>query len=626
MQPFDALTMRAALQEAKPLLLNRRVDKVYQLGRDEIVLALRLKTGPGHFLLSAQASFGRLCFINTPNLPKHGNPPAFCQLLRKHLTSAIIVDIQQLAGERVADFIFSCTDELGTKSIKVLTAEVMGRHSNLIFWDRESEKIIGASHVVTQEMSRQREVAPTLKYIRPPKQDKPNIFDCTQEQFNACWSKLGSNPEVATLEHWMVTEFAGIGRHLADELTAAAGLSDGLPSPTDTTSAERLWAKLAALQQVQHYRPAMRTDLTRYSVLSWWPELAGDGDVPDWQRFPAVNDMIEHYFKTLQLREQMQQLKDRIRSELKSEAEKLESRLAAAVKQLESTADLEQLKKFGDLILVNANAVTPGLTELQCDDLYATESGSGGNGGAKVTITINPNLNAAQNAQTYYRQFAKGRVRKQAASVAREDAAMRIEQLREYMRALDEAKGSEELNRLKELVLDRGKRSDQQRAPQPVGPGTKQQVRAMSGGYGGGPGGGGGAGGKGPRLMSTKSTDGWLIYIGRNRNENDVLLSKLAQPHDIWLHVQGQEGAHVLIKNPNKQDPPLSTVREAAQVCARFSKISLGSKVRVIYTHCKYVRKLGKDKPGMVRYENEKTIEVDTAAPMPASLRRLFAK
>jgi hypothetical protein len=46
--------------------------------------------------------------------------------------------------------------------------------------------------------------------------------------------------------------------------------------------------------------------------------------------------------------------------------------------------------------------------------------------------------------------------------------------------------------------------------------------------------------------------------------------------------------------------------------------------VRVIYTHCKYVRKIAKDKPGLVRYENERTLEIDTAEPMPASLRKLF--
>jgi predicted ribosome quality control (RQC) complex YloA/Tae2 family protein len=618
MQPFDALTMRAALQEAKPLLLNRRVDKVYQLGRDEIILAFRLKTGPGHFLLSAQASFGRLCLIGTPNLPKHGNPPAFCQLLRKHLTSATIVDIQQMTGERVADFTFACTDELGTKSTKVLTAEVMGRHSNLIFWDKDTEKILGASHVVTAEMSRQREVAPNLKYVRPPKQDKANVFEVNREQFDAAFAQIGTNPEVTTLEHWLLTAFAGMGRHLADELIAAAELPGELPPATDTETRSRLWDKIAAMQQIQHYKPAMRTDLTRYTVLSWWPELRDEAQAADWQRFPAVNDMIESYFRTLQQREQLQQLKDRIRSELKSETDKLETRLAAATKQLENTRDLETLKKFGDLILVNAQSVNPGQTELEVEDLYSEGAGNGG--GTQISITINPNLSPAQNAQHYYRQFAKGRVRKQAASIAQTDAAARIDVIRQHMQALEEAKGSEDLARLKEIVLDRGKRSDSQRlAPPPTGPGQKQQRP-----QGGGPGPGGT--GKGPRLMSTKSTDGWLIYIGRNRNENDLLLSKLGQPHDIWLHVQGQEGAHVLIKNPNKQDPPQSTLREAAQLAARFSRISLGSKVRVIYTHCKYVRKLGKDKPGMVRYENEKTIEVDTSAPMPASLRRLFSK
>lgn len=613
MQPFDALTMRAALQEAKPLLLNRRVDKVYQLGRDEIILAFRLKTGPGHFLLSAQASFGRLCLIAAPTLPKHGNPPAFCQVLRKHLTSATLVDIQQIVGERVADFTFACTDELGTKSTKVLTAEVMGRHSNLIFWDKDSEKIIGASHVVTADMSRQREVAPNLKYVRPPKQDKPNLFELNREQFDAAFAQIRSNPEVTTLEHWLLTVFAGIGRHLADELIAAAELPGELPAPEDTSTRDRLWDRVSAMQTTQVYRPAMRTDLTRYTVLSWWPELKEGAEAPEWQRFPAVNDMVESYFRTLQLREQVQQLKDRIKSELRSEAEKLETRLNAALKQLETASSLDQLKKFGDLILVNAGSIDPGQTVLECEDLYAP------NGESKLQIAINPNLSPSQNAQNYYRQFAKGRVRKQAAGVAQSDAQARMEVIRGHMQALEEAKGSEELNRLKEIVLDRGKRSDQQKlTPPPQGPGAKQQRQ------GGGPPAGGS--GKGPRLMSTKSTDGWLIYIGRNRNENDVLLSKLAQPHDIWLHVQGQEGAHVLIKNPNKQDPPQSTLREAAQLAARFSRISLGSKVRVVYTHCKYVRKLGKDKPGMVRYENEKTIEVDTSAPMPASLRRLFSK
>jgi predicted ribosome quality control (RQC) complex YloA/Tae2 family protein len=614
MQPFDALTMRAVLQEARPLLLNRKVEKVYQLGRDEILLAMRLKTGIGHFILSAQASFGRMCLAAAPELPKHVNPPAFCQLLRKHLSSAMLIDAHQVDGERVADLTFACTDELGGKSTKVLTAEIMGRHSNLIFWDKETQKIIGASHVVTQEMSRQREVAPGLKYVRPPQQDKPGIFELQRSQFDQAWQKLQATMqqpagnELASMswEQWLITAFSGIGRHLGEELMLASGVHGELNAAAVTAeAADGLWRQIHEMQKFSVYKPAMKLDLTRYTVLSWWPELQ-TVDAPEWKKFPAVNDMVDEYFRTLHQREQLQQLRDRIRSELKAENDKLESRAAAASKQLESAGDLDRFKAWGDLILANIGNISTGQSELVCDNLYATEAGNG-----QLSITLNPNLSPAQNAQHYYRQFAKGRVRKQAATGALSDAQKRMETIQQHMQELDAAAAPEELARLKEMILDRGKRAEQKPPP----PAKQQQQQRPSGPA------------KTPRLMSTRSSDGWLIIIGRNKYENDMLLSKLAHPADLWLHVQGQEGAHVLIKNPNKQDPPQSTLHEAAQLAARFSRVSLGSKVRVVYTHVKYVKKIGgKDKPGLVRYEKERTIEVDTAAPMPPSLRKLFAK
>ncbi|HEY9788888.1 MAG TPA: NFACT RNA binding domain-containing protein [Candidatus Obscuribacterales bacterium] len=607
--------MRAVLQEARPLLLNRKVEKVYQLGRDEIVLAMRLKTGIGHFILSAQASLGRMCLTAVPSLPKHVNPPAFCQLLRKHLSSAMVIDAHQVDGERVVDLTFACTDELGGKSTKVLTAEIMGRHSNLIFWDKQTEKIIGASHVVTSEMSRQREVAPGLKYVRPPQQDKFGIFELQRSQFDQAWQKLQASMQQASAgegdgactswEQWLISTFSGIGRHLAEELLAASGVRGEL-SADDLTeeTADRLFRRINEMQIIAVYKPAMRLDLTRYTVLSWWPELQ-TAEAAEWKRFPAVNDMVDEYFRTLHQREQLQQLRDRIRSELKTENDKLESRAAAATKQLESAGDLDRFKAWGDLILANMANISAGQSELVCDDLYATDGGNG-----QLAIALNPNLSPAQNAQHYYRQFAKGRVRKQAATGALSDAQSRMETLRQHMQELEAAAQPEELSRLKEMILDRGKRAEQKTPPT-----TKQQQQRPQGPA------------KTPRLMSTRSSDGWLIIIGRNKHENDVLLSKLAHPADLWLHVQGQEGAHVLIKNPNKQDPPQSTLHEAAQLAARFSRVSLGTKVRVVYTHVKYVKKIGgKDKPGLVRYEKERTIEVDTSAPMPPSLRKLFAK
>src|ERR1700727_1572918 len=125
MQPFDALTIRAVLQEAKPLLLNRKVDKVYQLGRDELVLALRGKAGTTTLFLSAQTAYGRICLIRssqTPGQPEKvaprylptskslgigantANQSSFNMIMRKYMSGATLVGIEQPMGERTVDF------------------------------------------------------------------------------------------------------------------------------------------------------------------------------------------------------------------------------------------------------------------------------------------------------------------------------------------------------------------------------------------------------------------------------------------------------------------------------------------------------------------------------------------
>ena len=640
MQPFDALTMRAVLHEAKPLLIGRKVDKIYQLARDEVVFSMRAKAGMTNLLLSAQSAYGRVCLIRQTQVPNadktKGNQTQsqFLLVLRRHLTSATLVGIEQPTGERTVDLIFSCIDEVGGTSLKVLTVEVMGRHSNLIFWDKTTDKILTASHVVTREMSRQREVAAGLRFVRPPKQDKANIFTVAKDDFikkadeiiqqaqsddAASGSATTSGPEslsrlgsgvgptttsgsgpgtaalAPTVEQWLITTFTGLGRQLAEEFVASTGLSSPIRLGTaDTNFKAGLWEKTLALQTNERFKPAMRLDLSRYSVLSWW---AGIDDEKVWKSFPTANDMVDEYYRSVESREQFQQLRERLRSELKNETEKLESRITAASQHVTPSEDLEHLKRSGDLILAHLNEIKPGQESLSCEDLF------GSNGGT-ATIKLNPNLNGSQNAQSFYRQFAKTRSRLTAASAACAEASKRLEALRLQSDAVEKAADSDELRRLKDTLI--GRKQSELPKIAPVRPNEKKKAKS--------------------KILSLTSSDGWTIYVGRNRHENDHLLSRLAQPNDLWLHVLGQGGAHVLIRVPaSKQEPPLTTIKEAAQVAARLSKASTGSKVRVVYTQCKHVKKIGKDKPGLVRYENEKTLEIDTSAPMPKCMTTLFS-
>ncbi|CAN5384300.1 NFACT RNA binding domain-containing protein [soil metagenome] len=609
MQPFDALTMRAVLYEAKPLLTGRKVDKIYQIARDEVVFSMRAKAGMTHLLLSAQSAYGRICLIrqtqapNTDKTKTNQSASQFLLVMRRHLTSATLVGIEQPTGERTVDMIFSCIDEVGGTSLKVLTAEVMGRHSNLIFWDKTSEKILTASHVVTQEMSRQREVAAGLRFVRPPKQDKPNIFTVSKDTFMSkadeiiqqTQSEAGAATLAPTVEQWLITTFTGLGRQLSEEFVASTGLSSPIQAgTTDANFKSALWEKTLELQSEERFKPAMKLDLSRYSVLSWWVGIDND---QVWKNFPTANDMVDEYYRAVESREQFQQLRERLRSELKNETEKLESRIAAASQHVTPAESLEQLKRSGDLILAHLNEIKPGQELLNCENLFGT------NGGTE-TIKLNPNLNGSQNAQFFYRQFAKTRSRLTAASAACAEASNRLESLRQQSDAVEKAADSDELRRLKDTLIGR-KQSELPKIAQ-IRPNEKKKTKT--------------------KILSLVSSDGWTIYVGRNRHENDHLLSRLSQPNDLWLHVLGQGGAHVLIRVPaSKQEPPLNTIKEAAQVAARLSKASTGSKVRVVYTQCKHVKKLGKDKPGLVRYENEKTLEIDTSAPMPKCMKTLFS-
>jgi predicted ribosome quality control (RQC) complex YloA/Tae2 family protein len=610
MQPFDALTMRAVLHEAKPLLTGRRVDKIYQIARDEVVFSMRAKAGMINLLLSAQSAYGRICLIrqgqagNQEKGKANQSQSQFLLVLRRHLTSATLVGIEQPVGERTVDLIFSCTDEVGGTSLKVLTAEVMGRHSNLIFWDKTSDKILTASHVVTREMSRQREVAPGLRFVRPPKQDKSNIFTVSKDDFmlkadeilHKAPSEAGGTMLTPTVEQWLITTFTGLGRQLAEEFVASTGLSSAIQEAvSDTNFKTILWEKTVALQNEEKFKPAMRLDLTRYTVLSWWK---GVEDETVWQHFPSANDMVDEYYRSVESREQFQQLRERLRSELKNETEKLENRITAASQHVTAQEDLDQLKRSGDLILAHLNEIRPGQEILQCQNLF-------GNGGGTETIKLNPNLNGSQNAQSFYRQFAKTRSRLSAASSACAEATNRLETIRKQAEAVEKAADSDELRSLKDNLIGR-KQSELPKSSTAPKQNDKKKFK--------------------PKILSLTSSDGWTIYVGRNRHENDQLLSRMAQPNDLWLHVLGQGGAHVLIRVPaSKQEPPLNTIKEAAQVAARLSKASTGSKVRVVYTQCKHVKKLGKDKPGLVRYENERTLEIDTSAPMPKCMKTLFS-
>ena len=103
---------------------------------------------------------------------------------------------------------------------------------------------------------------------------------------------------------------------------------------------------------------------------------------------------------------------------------------------------------------------------------------------------------------------------------------------------------------------------------------------------------------------------GTKIYIGKNKKQNDYILSKLSSAEDLWFHPLNAPGAHVLVKSNNKKEIISDEVLlKAAELTKEFSSQKNNSKTSIIYTKRKYVKKAN-NKQAFVTYKNETEIIV----------------
>ena len=156
--PLDGVFLNQLTKEISDSVTGGRVDKIHQPARETIVLSIRAKGGNHKLLFCASASNPRVHFTSLPqDNPK--SPPMFCMLMRKHLTGAKLLEVQQLGLDRVLHLKFETANELGDRVVLTLAAEIMGRRSNVILVDQDG-RIIDSIKRVTEEMSRVRPVLP----------------------------------------------------------------------------------------------------------------------------------------------------------------------------------------------------------------------------------------------------------------------------------------------------------------------------------------------------------------------------------------------------------------------------------------------------------------------------------
>ena len=173
MQNIDYITLSTFFEENIDFFIGARLQKIQQPTRRDFIFQLRNNGESRKLYININPQFYHLTFISKENeerrrinIPKQ--PPMFCMLLRKYLEGCKVSDACTINGERILELHFETMDEFSQKRSLCLCVELMGKHSNVILYDRETKIIIGCAHNVGPEKSRYRELQGGLTYIYPP--------------------------------------------------------------------------------------------------------------------------------------------------------------------------------------------------------------------------------------------------------------------------------------------------------------------------------------------------------------------------------------------------------------------------------------------------------------------------
>ena len=585
--PLDALCLSGLVHELKAALVGGKIDKIYQPGRDEVILALRTPSGNRRLLLSANPNHPRpqLTELSRENPDV---PPMFCMLLRKHLTGGRILDITQPPLERVVEFRLETLDELGDRVKRSLVLEAMGRHSNLILLDGDN-RITDCLRRVDSDMSAKRQVLPGMFYRLPPAQAKRSPLDLSREDLQRL---LDGAPAEAQADQWLLDTFGGLSPLICRELAfQAGGSTDVRLNILGEEGRQRLLDELERLlRSVAEYSFIPTLISMDGKPKDFTFRLIGQyGAAAQLTAFPSFSALLDQFYEQRESMERIRQRgQDLIRS-VTNARDRTARKLANQEKEVAATLERDRLREFGDLITTNLYAMKKGMSSLRTSNYYDPE-------GAEVDIPLDPLLTPQQNAAKYYKEYNKAKTAQAMLTIQIEKGKKELDYLNSVLESISLAEGEKDLQEIRQELIDTGYLRRPSKA-------KMRDKRVTS------------------KPMEFRSSTGFRISVGKNNTQNDLLTCKQASKQDIWFHTQKIHGSHVILWTEGTQ-PDLQSLHEAACLAAWFSQGRESSKVAVDYTPVKFVKKPGGARPGMVVYTTYETAYVTPSEELVKQLKR----
>ncbi|MEW6772333.1 MAG: NFACT family protein, partial [Bacillota bacterium] len=412
--PFDGLVLHSVTRELQTALTGGRIERVYQPGALEIILAVRRERQRNRLFFSATADAARV-HLTEADLRNPARTPFFCSTLRRHLEGNRITTVAQPGLERILHLTVAGTDELGRAVTCLLVAEIMGKHSNIILVAAEENKIIDAVKRYSHAVSRYREVLPGQPYVPPPPSGKADPLAATEEDFFAALSAQTPASGVAAA---IQRTYEGLSLFTAREIVCRAELAPEIAvGECGVYEYRRLYASLRELVS-----SVVNGTATPTLVL-------GDGAPVEFAPFDpcqstgnrihgTMNEVLDRFYQARTRAAAFSARRRRLEQCLGREINRLNRKLEGIAGVL-NDPEPDRYRLYGELIMANLYRLQPGEKEAALENLYLPDA-------PLVTVPLDPALTPAQNAQRYFKKYARART-------AREHAAREKERLEEEL-------------------------------------------------------------------------------------------------------------------------------------------------------------------------------------------------
>lgn len=553
--PQDAFTLRYLCEELDAEFKGGKVNRIIQPAPEEVVFTVYTGAKTQRLYISVNPACPRIG-IDNADRESPLTAPNFCMLLRKHLLSATVDGVSLVGFDRIVRIDFSASSEFFDAGKRTLFIELMGRYSNIIL--TENGKVSGGNRGVNFFDNGVRPLIVGRDYALPPSGDKKEPSDKTLIEYFARYQSGGEK-----LSDYLVKGVRGISSD-----TAAEAVSEYCKTRPQFNAAEFYafindFAYRRKKQPCVIYNGGEVKDVCAfpYSVIAGEPKF-----------FASLAEAEDVFFREKETAKRFREKKERVVAVVSSAIKKVKKRLSAINARLYDAENGEKERVNGELILANIYKIKQGDRSVAVTDYYD---------GTEKTISLDPALTPAQNAERYYKRYNKAKRTLVAQLPQKEFAEAELAYLNGVNDEIALAENASDAVLIAEELKAAGyiakEKLPQKRRKEPA----KYRVYAI---------------------------DGFTVKVGRNNVENDELTLS-AKGGDLWLHAKDYHSSHVIIETEGK-DVPEKTIITAAEICAYYGKGREGGKSDVVYTKKKFVKKPPKSKPGFCTYTDFKTVTV----------------